>query len=214
MGESLVERFYTITMRVIAGRFRRRRLLAPPGNETRPILDRVKVALFDWLGSRLAVPGELPPLCVLDLFCGGGSLGIESLSRGARFCAFVDSDPRAVDCLRKNLDALGVGSDAQVVSRAAENARVAGPDGPGFDLIFLDPPYRLSEDMTPGSVMVRVLDRMGGEIPVAPTALLIWRHDARLELTIELQRGWRPAERRRWGNMAISLFERPTTVTD
>jgi 16S rRNA (guanine966-N2)-methyltransferase len=169
--------------------------------------------MFDWLGARLALPGELPPICVLDLFCGAGSLGIEALSRGARFCAFVDSDPRATACLRENLDALGIGPEARIYGRAAENARPEAPGGTDFQLVFLDPPYRLSEDISRGSVLFRLLARLGAEVRVEPDALLLWRHDAHGELPAALPGGWRSVARRQWGNMAITMLERVPTVT-
>ena len=195
-------------MRVIAGCYRGQRLQAPDGLNTRPILDRVKVSLFDWLGARLAMPGSLPPLRVLDLFCGGGSLGIEALSRGVAACTFVETDRDAFECLRKNLDQLGVGPAARAIRCPAETVTVSPASGRGFDLIFLDPPYSLSEDLAPGSTMSQVLARLGSRIPVDPEALVIWRHDAAWSVPGDLPNGWRSSERRMWSKMAITLLER------
>src|SRR5262249_27025294 len=83
-------------MRIIAGRHQHRKLVTPRGLDTRPMLDRVKQALFDALGSRYSQPGRLAPLNVLDVYCGGGTLGIESLSRGAAWCTFVENSPAAL----------------------------------------------------------------------------------------------------------------------
>ena len=74
------------TMRVVAGQFRGRSLDAPEGLTTRPMTDRAKETLFNILGSRCAMPGELPDFDVLDLFAGTGGLGFVALSRGARSC--------------------------------------------------------------------------------------------------------------------------------
>jgi 16S rRNA (guanine966-N2)-methyltransferase len=210
VGRQNYKHGYTLGMRVIAGRYRRRTLLAPLGLETRPILDRVKTALFDWLGSRLAMPGELPPLRVLDLFSGSGSLGIEALSRGALSCAFVENEPKALDCLLKNLDQLGIGPAARINKGLAETVRIAPPGGKGFDLIFLDPPYRLSEETAPGSVMHRIVSRLGTDIVVSEKASLLWRHDANCILPDTMANRWCIVERREWGGMAITMYELAT----
>jgi 16S rRNA (guanine966-N2)-methyltransferase len=195
-------------MRVIAGQFRHRKLVAPEGLDTRPILDRVKTALFDWLGARLALPGQLPPIRVLDLFSGAGSLGIEALSRGASYCAFVESDAAALDFLRRNLSELHIGSIAQIHGSPAETAALNGAPKAGFDLVFLDPPYRLSHEYSTGTLLDRVIQRLGRNIPVAADALLVWRHDRHDELPDLLGDGWRQVERRDWGTMAITLYQR------
>lgn len=195
-------------MRVIAGQYRGRKLITPSGAGTRPILDRVKGSLFDWIGSRLALPGHLPAVNVCDLFCGGGSQGIEALSRGAAFCAFVESDAEALKCLKANLAALGINDECVVVARTAETAAVRPPDGRGFAIVFIDPPFRLSERVEPNSVMGRIIAGFGARIPVEPDTLLLWRHDASCRLPDLLPGGWRAADRRSWGTNAITLYER------
>jgi len=194
-------------MRVIAGSLKGRRLAAPEGAATRPILDRVKVALFDWLGSRLARPGELPPLRVLDLYCGSGSLGIESLSRGAAFCTFVEVEPSALACLRLNLSAFSLGSRACVVARAAESFESSRLDSEGFDLVFLDPPYVMSEALAPGSRLWRAISRLGHDVPLAAGALLVWRHSTSMPSDPTLTPDWLAVQHRRWGKMRIDVYE-------
>lgn len=193
-------------MRVIAGEFRGRTLTTPEGLSTRPILDRVKGSLFDWLGSRLALPGQLPPVNVCDLFCGAGSQGIEALSRGAAFCAFVETDPGALKCLRSNIAALKIADRCQIVNRPAESAVVTTPNGEGCSIVFVDPPYRLSEDVSPTGVMGRVIARIGREIPTRPEALMVWRHDDSVRLPSELPSGWTTIDRRTWGSNAITMY--------
>ncbi|MBI5762560.1 MAG: 16S rRNA (guanine(966)-N(2))-methyltransferase RsmD [Planctomycetes bacterium] len=198
---------YTPDMRVIAGIHRGRNLDAPPGRQTRPILDRVKTALFDWLGSRLAMPGELPAIRVLDLFCGGGSMGIECLSRGAKSCAFVDQDAEAIRCLRANLDALRIGPDARIHHAPAEYVRFPERDDSQFDVIFLDPPYAMSESLEPGGDMMRLLERLGKEIGASPGALLIWRHDSKTLLPDSLPNDWTRIDQRSYGGMTLSIYQ-------
>jgi 16S rRNA (guanine966-N2)-methyltransferase len=124
-------------VRVIAGRFRGRRLKAPRGEKTtRPTSDRVREACFSMLG-------DLDGAVVLDLFAGTGALGIEALSRGAERAVFVERDAAALRVLRANLDALGLsGAQAEVQAGDALTAlRTAREGGETYDLVFVDPPY-------------------------------------------------------------------------
>ena len=89
-------------VRIIAGEFRRRKLLASPGLTTRPITDRVKETLFERIGD------ELVDRKVADVFAGTGSLGLEALSRGAKSVVFIESDRRAFELLEQNVATLGV----------------------------------------------------------------------------------------------------------
>jgi 16S rRNA (guanine966-N2)-methyltransferase len=119
-------------MRIIAGVWRGRPLLAPPGASTRPTADRVREALFSMLASRI---GTFEGLRVADLFAGSGALGLEALSRGAAYCVFVENDRAAAEAIRANIATLG--APGEVLARGAEHAAFPEP----FDLAFLDPPY-------------------------------------------------------------------------
>ncbi len=188
-------------------------MATPDGMATRPITDRVKASLFDWLGSMLALPGQFPSIHVCDIFCGGGSQGIESLSRGAASCVFVEHDADALRCLRANLDRLRLGKAATIVGASAESATVSPPGGGAFGLVFVDPPYRLSDDVEETSIAGRLSARLGKEIPMLPDAPIVWRHDEMCMLPDPMPGGWRVAERRNWGGMAISLLNRPERET-
>ena len=120
-------------MRIIAGKWRGRPVVAPKGQDTRPTSDRTREALFSMLASRI---GSFEDLQVADLFAGSGALGLEALSRGAASCVFVETDRYAVEAIRANLATLG--GTGEVRPSRAEQIRLAGP----FDLVFLDPPYR------------------------------------------------------------------------
>ncbi|CAA9539854.1 MAG: 16S rRNA (guanine(966)-N(2))-methyltransferase [uncultured Sphingomonadaceae bacterium] len=118
-------------MRIIAGAWRGRAIVAPEGADTRPTSNRAREALFSMLVSRI---GDFEGLRVADLFAGSGSLGLEALSRGAAHCTFVESDRAALDAIKANVAKLG--ANAQVQAGTAENFH-GGP----FDLVFVDPPY-------------------------------------------------------------------------
>jgi 16S rRNA (guanine966-N2)-methyltransferase len=128
-------------MRIVAGTFRGRPLVAPKGQSTRPTADRTRQAIFNVLEHAAWSPG-LADLRVIDLFAGSGALGIEAISRGAAFCLFVDRADDARAAIRANLDYLALGPRARADRRdAAALGRMASGDGPPFDLAFLDPPY-------------------------------------------------------------------------
>lgn len=120
------------TLRVIGGAFRGRRLIAPPGLATRPLPDRVKQSLFDWLGQRM------DGLVVVDCCAGSGSFGCEAVSRGAREVHCIEPSPHAQPALRANAAALG-GPAVLVLHR--QPFRVVLPRLHGVDLIFADPPF-------------------------------------------------------------------------
>ena len=126
-------------VRIIGGKWRRRLLHFPGAADLRPTPDRVRGTLFNWLGQ------DLSELATLDLFAGSGALSFEALSRGAALAVAVDSGDRAVAGLRENAAALG--ATALEVHRADALAFLRR-ETRGFDVIFLDPPFR--EDWLPG----------------------------------------------------------------
>lgn len=133
-------------MRIIAGECGGMRLQAPRGKQTRPMPDRVRESLFSSLGSEYGTPGLLPPLCVLDLFAGTGSFGLEALSRGAKLCCFVEKSRPALTSLRLNIQRLGLQGRCWIVSGDAFVCDVpVAPDKAGWPLVFVDPPYAVSE---------------------------------------------------------------------
>ncbi len=118
-------------MKIIAGLWRGRAIVAPQGTETRPTSNRAREALFSMLTSRV---GDFEGLKVADLFAGSGSLGLEALSRGAAHCTFVETDRDALEAIKVNVAKMG--AEATVRAGTAENFH-GGP----FDLVFCDPPY-------------------------------------------------------------------------
>jgi 16S rRNA (guanine966-N2)-methyltransferase len=142
----------------------------PPGFDVRPTSDRVREALFSILGG--AVEGAT----VLDLFAGSGALGIEALSRGAASAVLVDSDRRAIDAIRANVDAIGA-AEATVVQRdALAWLRTASGQ---YDLVFLDPPY---------SDARRLAGKLGQALPavLSQDSLIVTESDKRDPLILDI----------------------------
>lgn len=122
-------------MRIIAGAWRGRKLIAPKGDATRPTADRMRETLFSMLTSRL---GSFEGLQVADLFAGSGALGLEALSRGAATCLFIEQDRAALDAIRANITAFGARDQTRVEAGSVTQMRAAAAP---IDLILVDPPY-------------------------------------------------------------------------
>lgn len=125
-------------MRIIGGQARGRTLVAPAGERTRPTQDYVRESLFNIL--REDVPGAR----VLDLFAGTGALALEALSRGAAYAVLVDSDRAACACIRSNMERVRAVERCRMLFCDYRQAiRRLGEQGERFDLVFIDPPYRM-----------------------------------------------------------------------
>jgi 16S rRNA (guanine966-N2)-methyltransferase len=171
-------------MRVIAGTYGGRILKAPKGEGTRPTSDRVREALFSILGDRVQ------DARVLDLFAGSGALGLEALSRGAQRVTFVDDDRAAIAAVKANLAALG--AEAEV--RQTDALRFLS-SALQYDLVLLDPPYRLAERLAPplSEALPAVL---------APGAVAVAESDRRAPLALDLPLN----DERRYGDTLIRIY--------
>jgi 16S rRNA (guanine966-N2)-methyltransferase len=127
-------------MRVVGGRLKGRNIASPTTQAIRPTADRLRESLFNILIHAYESP--IADARVLDLFAGTGALGIEAVSRGAKFTLFVDNGSEARALLRNNVEALGLGGVTKVYRRDAADLGPAHPVEP-FSLVFLDPPYRM-----------------------------------------------------------------------
>lgn len=138
-------------MRIIAGDWRGRKIVAPRGDLTRPTSDRTRETLFSMLASRL---GSFDDISVVDLFAGSGALGLEALSRGAASCLFVEQESEAVKAIRANIDTF----DARTRTQVQQGSVMAlAPAKMAHDLILLDPPY----DTGAGQVALDRMARLG-----------------------------------------------------
>jgi 16S rRNA (guanine966-N2)-methyltransferase len=164
-------------VRVIAGKFRSRRLKGPGNLRLRPTSDRLRETLFNVLGP--SVKDSL----FIDLYAGTGAIGIEAVSRGARLAILVESHPPSARLVRENLEGLGIRGGAEVIEgdvlrgleRIAARHLVA-------DFIFLDPPYEEAAEH------LRVLEFLDESHLVAPYGLVIVEHPRYLELPDRLSR--------------------------
>ena len=125
-------------MRIIAGKFRGRKLATPDNSDIRPTGDRIRESLFAILEARFG--GLLNGARILDLFAGTGALGLEAMSRGGQFCLFVENSSRAQGLVRTNIDNLGLKSETRILRADATRLGPIGKIEP-FDLVFADPPY-------------------------------------------------------------------------
>ena len=153
-------------MRVIAGKYRSRRLRAPTGTATRPTSDRLRETLFNVVAQ--SIPGSV----WLDLFAGSGAVGIEALSRGAERVYFVESSGAALRAIHDNLESLGIDEGFDIVDRDALTAlsRLEVQEV-SCDFCFLDPPYRKSQDYE------KILGFLSGSKLLAESSLVIAEHD-------------------------------------
>src|SRR5579864_2873873 len=175
-------------MRIIAGKHRGRKLLAPEGDEVRPTGERAREALFDILmHGRLSDGPAYEDAQVLDAFAGTGAFGLEALSRGARYATFIEKDRAVRVLLQQNIAALGETQRAAIIAGdAVKPPRASGP----CSLAFLDPPYR--EDLT--APALSGLAKAGW---LADKALVIVELAARED--VDLPEGFTRLEERRYG---------------
>jgi 16S rRNA (guanine(966)-N(2))-methyltransferase RsmD len=153
-------------MRIIAGEYRSRQIVAPEGALTRPTSDRLRETLFNVLAPRIE------GTTFLDLFSGSGAVGIEALSRGARQVYAIDKDKRAARAIAKNVAALGIGDEfIFLLADVANGLRTLAAEKLQFDIAVLDPPYREH------GVYEQSLRLIGDLSLAAPGAILIAEHE-------------------------------------
>lgn len=169
-------------MRVVAGEFRGRRLVAPASKATRPTTDRVREAIFNALTSLDVVDGA----AVADLYAGSGALGIEALSRGAAHCTFIESDRNALSAIHDNIAGFGVTGRTRVISGDA----LVMLNRVDCDLAFADPPYDFDD-------WSRLLARVHAPFVVAEGAA-----------AVAAEPGWEQTRVKRYGRTWITFLER------
>ncbi len=189
----------TDDMRIIAGSKRGMKLLSPKGDVSRPIIDRVKESLFSVLYKY-----DLPEAAVVaDVFSGVGSMGLESLSRGAEFVTFVEQDRMIGGILEKNIARAGFIEQSRVVRTNA--FAMGAPVGPAgrYGLVFVDPPYVRTRDVGADSNLARLFDVLADQVKEG--AIVVVRTEDRIQV-LERYGRFGLLERRKWGSMAVAIF--------
>ncbi len=185
-------------IRVISGSARGRHLKMVPGDGTRPIMDRVKQALFNILGA------DIVDARVLDLFAGTGSVAIEALSRGAAYAELVEADRAAANVIRENLEATRLSDRAKLV-RADVFTHLKRPPAVGFDYIHVAPPqYK--------GVWIDALLALDAQPAwINPDGWVCAQIDPTEHKTLEL-RHLAPVSERKYGSTLLAFYERITEV--
>jgi 16S rRNA (guanine966-N2)-methyltransferase len=180
-------------VRVIGGERRGKKLLSVYGLATRPTANRVRESIYNIISSRV------PEAVVLDLFAGTGILGIEALSRGARFALFIDSCSAPVETIRKNLIACRFEARAKVIQQDIQKGlRWLKNECPPFSLAFLDPPYQKA---LIGSTLAHLHDSGA----LSPNALIVVEHSASEPLP-EILSEFKQIDQRNYGKTLVSFI--------
>ncbi|MFK0685634.1 16S rRNA (guanine(966)-N(2))-methyltransferase RsmD [Ochrobactrum sp. BD67] len=182
-------------MRIVGGKFRGRALVTPSTNAIRPTTDRTRESLFNILAHKF--PDKVEGARVLDLFAGTGALGLEALSRGARYATFVEESAEGRGLLRQNIEAFGLQGHTKILRRDACQLGIVGTMEP-FDLVFADPPYgrRMGEKAFLSAFQ-------GGWLN--PDALLVLEEDG--EAALELDERFVVLEERNYGGTIVRLIQ-------
>ena len=182
-------------MRIVGGRFKGRALQGPASHDIRPTSDRLRESLFNMLTHRDG-GDRITGARVIDLFAGTGALGLEALSRGARFALFVEDGTEARALIRENVHALGVAGISRIFRRDATRLGAAATES--FTLAFLDPPYRKGL----GEV---ALGGLAGGGWLAPGALVVLEEAA--AATLVVPEGYSLLETRPQGESQLAFLQ-------
>jgi 16S rRNA (guanine966-N2)-methyltransferase len=182
-----------MTIRVIGGELKGRKLATVPGIQTRPTADRVRESIFNILDFRVQ------DASVLDLFAGTGAMGIEALSRGAETVVFADDNPTALNALKKNIKNCSVENRSRTLQwNILKNLDILRSYKPAFNLVFIDPPY--DKRMVQPTLLNLGLSRCLGN-----GAMVVLEHSI-LEPIPEDLAGFNVADQRRYGKTLVSFL--------
>lgn len=182
-------------MRVIAGKYRSRRLSSLRGLDLRPTSDRLRETLFDVLTA--GNPDALEGSSWLDLFAGTGAVGIEALSRGAASVVFVEQSRAAAELIGKNLQALGLTAGFRILNATVASALQRMENS--VDFVFLDPPYRMED------AYGATLNRLAASRLLKPGATVMAEHSIRYDPGPD-HAGLKRYRHLKQGDAALSFF--------
>ena len=194
-----------MSLRIVAGRYRRRQLRANPGSVTRPITDRMKETLFNRLNG-------LEGARVADVFAGTGTMGLECLSRGAAAAVFFEYDRKAIELLKANVEAIADG-DAAFCWRVDVTRTSFRPKGLDLHLpyswVFFDPPYKLSSELAEGRTLGKSLARLARPHLTTESCTLVLRTPRELPLLLGPQ--WEETHQLLISSSRISICQKRST---
>jgi 16S rRNA (guanine966-N2)-methyltransferase len=207
-GKNIEERLQSICrrqiqgmiMRIIAGSKRGMKLFSPDGMDTRPITDRVKESVFNILYSK-----GYPDDCVIaDLFCGTGSMGLEALSRGAAWVTFIDNDYKVVEILKRNIaKADFVNQSKPVCANILKVGAAPTPEHGLYGLVFVDPPYAMSEDCELNSRVGKLMCLICQQVRDKGLVILRTHEHARVKESYD---SLIQIDVRTWGSMTVRFY--------
>ncbi|MBK5211722.1 MAG: 16S rRNA (guanine(966)-N(2))-methyltransferase RsmD [Coriobacteriia bacterium] len=184
-------------MRIIAGKHKGRPIVAPKGDTTRPTTDRVREAIFSRLVSDF---GDFSDISVLDSFAGSGALGLEALSRGAKRAVFVEEHAKTAQIVKKNIDTLSFGQNSNLlVVDAFKSTTAIAVYGP-FDIIFLDPPYKV----VPEAIFSYLCD-LANRGAINANATIVYEHSAAAKFDLPV--GFVISAQKKYGSTVISYAD-------
>ena len=183
-------------MRIISGEARGRTLYAPNGQETRPTSDKIRGSLFNILN------GYIEDAEVLDLFGGTGALALEALSRGAARAVISDSSRAAIECIRRNAESVLKESlkERALILKTDYRSAITNVTGRRFDLVFLDPPYRMLE------VYADAISRLDRQGSLNPDAVIVAERKSNAEVIYPEE--FEIYDTRLYGETAIDFLRR------
>ena len=185
-------------MRIISGKARGRTLFAPSGDQTRPTSDKIRGSLFNILNGCICIEDAQ----VLDLFGGTGALALEALSRGAAFAVISDSSRQAIDCIRRNAQNVLKEelSRRALILKADYRSAISGAGARVFDLVFLDPPYRMLD------VYADAIDRLDRAGMLGEDAVIV--AERRADAKVSYPEAFEIYDTRAYGETGIDFLRR------
>lgn len=183
-------------MRIIGGKYRSRVLANFDGEDVRPTSDRAREALFNILAFKVMNAR------VLDLFAGSGALGIESLSRGAKEVVFNDLSRESLGILKKNLQTLKIELGKEAIVKNYDYSVCLDTLTGAFDLIFIDPPYRLD-------IGKKVLEKIEERDLLSENGIAVYERDCPFEGEVE---GLEKFDERKYGKAFLTFFRKGEKV--
>ena len=177
-------------MRIIAGEARGRRIEAPAGRNTRPTLDRIRENMFNILQA------DIPESRILDLFAGSGALSLEAISRGAASAVLVDSDRKASMIQKQNAESLRFNDRIRLYCCDWTRAvRTLQEEKQKFDIIFLDPPYAMTDLRTVFTSLIPLIEK---------ESMIVLEHEAGKSVSVPLE--FMIVKDRSWGFCAVTVY--------